>query len=218
MKDKIYKVNKVSEPILELTGHTISTHYSTLNTVTDFISPWDNTPIEPIVFKAFYDTHYFYFSFQVKDNEVYTELEDNTNASINKSDRVELFFRENYNLTPYYCLEIDSKARLMDFKALPKQNFNFDWNWDKTEIEIKSFTAKNEFFVEGKISLKSLADLNILKQDHLGKYMEVGLYRAKYILNNQNKRTPIWITWVNPNCPTPDFHNSSSFGVFRFSE
>ncbi|WP_146035216.1 carbohydrate-binding family 9-like protein [Formosa algae] len=216
MKKKIYNVKKIPDKNFKIEGNTITTQLSTLNTVSNFVSPWDNNPIQPIIFKACYDNSFFYFSFQVNDNDVYTQLADDTRESINQSDRVELFFRINDSLTPYYCLEIDSKARIMDFKALPNRKFDFNWSWDKSEIEVKSYHALDRFIVEGKLSIKSLKDLNILKKDNFGAYMEVGLYRAKYMLNKQKVREPIWITWVDPNFPTPEFHTPNSFGLFRF--
>lgn len=46
--------------------------------------------------------------------------------------------------------------------------------------------------------------------------MEVGVYRAKYNENDTAHNHPIWITWIDPKTPQPDFHIPESFGIFRF--
>ena len=119
----------------------------------------------------------FYFSFIVSENSVYRDLKDNSDESIGNSDRVELFFRVDETLTPYYCLEMDPTPRLMVFKALPNKNFDFNWCWPKQEIDIKSKLNQNYYVVEGTISIKSLKDLGLLVNGKL----QIGVYRAKYI-------------------------------------
>lgn len=98
----------------------------------------------------------------------------------------------------------------MDFKALPNKNFDFNWNWPEDDINIKSNVEDSFFTVEGSISLQSLETLNILKNGA----METGIYRAKY--NKQNE--PTWITWVNPETETPNFHTPTSFGLLQLHD
>lgn len=129
----------------------------------DFSSPWKQERIKKIVFKAFHNSEKIFFQFKVDDPQTHIHPSENKNDSINYSDRVELFFRNNASLNPYYCLEIDTTARIMDFKALPNRNFDFNWNWPSTEIEVKSTVNKTNFIVEIAISLKSLRDFNLGK-------------------------------------------------------
>jgi hypothetical protein len=117
-------------------------------------------------------------------------------------------------MDPYYCLEIDPTARIMDFMAKPNRNFNFNWNWPSNEIEVKSTIKENYFIVEGAISIKSLNELGLLKQNKI----ETGVYRAKYNRQKQGGYEPTWITWINPKTETPNFHIASSFGVFELVE
>jgi hypothetical protein len=144
------------------------------------------------------------------DDTVHINKTDNSISSIDVSDRVELFFRSNAELNPYYCLEIDPTPRVMDFKAHNYRDFDFNWNWPKEDLIVKSSFNANGFCVEGKISISSLNKLNLLNDNKI----ETGIYRAKYQKIKENY-VPTWITWVNPKTETPDFHVSSSFGILK---
>ena len=216
MNDPVYRVNQIEKNLVKLTGKVDAAHWAQANALTHFVSPWDEQPIKPITFKALYDKDYFYFSFNVEDDLVFIELKDDSKPSIAESDRVELFIRADAQMSPYYCLEIDTQPRIMDFKAMPNRNFDLSWNWPEGEIDVKSSVLKDHFKVEGKISLKSLKALNLLKQDARGTFMEIGVYRAKYNQDEMGNNQATWITWVDPKTPKPEFHIADSFGIFRF--
>ena len=213
MDTPVYKVKKATE--VTLSGNVDDPQWNVANNLTDFKSPWDNKTVDPISFRALYDEEYLYFSFIVADNEVYTDLKDDSKESIAQSDRVELFLRSDYSLDPYYCLEIDTQPRVMDFLARPNRNFDLGWSWPAAGIEVKSAIDEQKFSVEGKLSLASLKALNLLKQDEEGYYLEVGVYRAKYTRETTGQNKATWITWVDPQTEYPEFHIKDSFGVFR---
>lgn len=216
MNNAAYTVERIQEGSLDITGLAEASPWDNANELTHFVSPWDDKPIKPITFKALYDETYFYFSFVVLDDRIYIQLKDDSKESIAQSDRVELFLRPDESLSPYYCLEIDTQPRIMDFKAMPNRDFDLKWNWPKDEIQVKSAILEDKFIVEGKITLNSLKTLNLIKDDFFGRFMEVGIYRAKYNPDSAGHFQPTWITWVDPNTPEPDFHIPSSFGIFRF--
>ncbi|WP_161567047.1 sugar-binding protein [Leeuwenhoekiella aestuarii] len=216
MNNSEYKVKHIASQSLVITGKCDATQWSVANKLEDFVSPWDAAPIKPIVFRALYDSEFFYFSFNVHDGAVFTELKDDSKASIAASDRVELFMRVDSKLSPYYCLEIDTQPRIMDFKAMPNRDFDLSWNWPEGELEVRSEILNECFSVEGKISLQSLEELQLLKKDSEGTFMEIGVYRAKYKTDDAGHNHPTWITWVDPKNPEPDFHIPESFGIFRF--
>lgn len=180
------------------------------NCLKDFCSPWKEDEISKIEFRAFYDFENFFFKFIVFDSEIYIDKTDDSFESIGNSDRVELFFRNNQELNPYYCLEMDTKARLMDFRAYPNKKFDMSWKWPKTDLRIKSSRDAFSFAVEGQISMKSLESLNLLKENVL----EVGVFRAKFKKKDNLEYEPTWITWVDPKTESPNFHIASSFGKF----
>ncbi|MBJ6367138.1 sugar-binding protein [Snuella sedimenti] len=211
---KTYDVKHCANTVVKLTGKGLDTAWEKAVVLSDFISAWDPEPVKKIEFKALYDDDNFYFLFKVYDREVHIDKTDDTNASINESDRVELFFRSDTNLSPYYCLEIDPSPRLMDFKAYPNRNFDFNWNWPQEDITIKSDIQDRFFTVEGAISLKSLSDLKLLKNNKI----ETGVFRAKYNKQPDSSYEPTWISWVDPQTPTPDFHIASAFGVFNLCQ
>lgn len=205
---KKYNVKHIESNQLEINGKGNHPEWDKALVLTDFSSPWDDELVKKITFKALWDETHLYCCFKVKDPAVYIDTSDNTKNSINNSDRVELFFRTNGELNPYYCLEIDPTQRLMDFKVKPKKGFDFNWNWPKNDIFIKSDIRKDFFTVEIAISLGSLIQLDLLKDGKI----ETGIYRAKYNKQENGRYEPTWITWVNPNTVTPNFHTPTSFG------
>lgn len=211
---KSYNVVKIDNNQLEINGKGNNPLWKKGMELTDFSSPWDDAPVKKIAFKALWDDENLYCCFEVADAEVYIDTTDNTKSSINNSDRVELFFRSDSQLNPYYCLEMDPSPRLMDFKAKPNKEFDFNWNWPKNDISIKSYFHKGFFTVEIAISLSSLKQLGLLNDGTI----ETGIYRAKYNKQENASYQPTWITWVNPETETPNFHTPTSFGVLRLVE
>ncbi|MBP8886587.1 MAG: endoxylanase, partial [Flavobacterium sp.] len=155
-----------------------------------------------------------FFNFTVFDTEIHIEKKDDSVESIGNSDRVELFFRPDDSLNPYYCLEIDTCSRIMDFIAYPNSNFDFNWDWPQNNLKVKSSINADSFIVEGSISIKSLKRFNLINNN----IIETGVFRAKYKKTQNKTFEPTWITWVNPNTETPNFHISSSFGRFILQE
>nr|WP_255673680.1 sugar-binding protein [Flavobacterium sp. JAS] len=180
------------------------------NCLTDFSSPWKNDSFSKIEFRALWDLENLFFNFRVFDTAIYIDRKDDSFDSIGNSDRVELFFRANDSLNPYYCLEMDTAARIMDFEARPNKDFDFNWKWPKKDIEVKASKDKTSFTVEGRISIQSLDDLNLIQNNTI----EAGVFRAKFSLVENLQYDAIWISWVNPNTDTPNFHIASSFGKF----
>ncbi|MDO5980238.1 carbohydrate-binding family 9-like protein [Flavivirga spongiicola] len=213
MNTKIYHVNCVETNRIIINGQGNNATWDKAVTLTDFVSPWETKPIDKIEFKAVHDNVNLFFLFKVYDPQVHINKNDDSINSINNSDRVELFFRTDASLTPYYCLEIDPTPRLMDFKAHPNKQFDFNWDWPVKDIQIKSSINEKGFTVEGAISLRSLTDYGLLKDGKI----ETGVYRAKYHQQQDGSYEPTWITWVNPNTETPNFHIASSFGLFKLT-
>ena len=208
---KIYTVKHVECKQLKITGEGKDYLWDKANVLLDFCSPWDGDEIKKIEFKALWSMDMFFFCFKVNDSEIHIDTTDNTINSINNSDRVELFFRTNDSLDPYYCLEIDPTPRIMDFKAHPNKRFDFAWNWPSKDLKVKSSINEKGFTVEGQISIFSLTKLGLINDGKI----EAGLYRAKYNKQNDGTYEPTWITWVNPNTESPNFHTPSSFGILH---
>ena len=208
---KTYKVNSLKKKEIIISGKGRHPLWKEANSLTDFSSPWDAKTIDKIEFKALHNLEKIFFLFQVHDSQTHIHPSKNKNESINNSDRVELFFRTNKQLNPYFCLEIDPTSRLMDFMAKPNKVFDFNWQWPKNGVIIKSDIQNDFFTVEVSISLDSLIQLGLLKDGKI----EAGIYRAKYNLQDNGSFKPTWITWVNPNTKIPNFHTPASFGIMN---
>ena len=211
---KNYEVRLVEENLLEITGKGDNPLWKNAVILNDFSSPWDEETPSEIEFKAVWDRENFFFCFTVYDTMIHIEKKDESIESIGNSDRVELFFRPDNSLNPYYCLEIDTAARIMDFVAYPNKKFDFDWNWPQGNIEVKSSINDNSFTVEGSISISSLKMLNLIKDNKI----ETGIFRAKYNETEKSIFEPVWISWVDPDTEEPNFHIASSFGILDLME
>jgi hypothetical protein len=211
---KNYNVNCIEKDTLTQNGKGDNPLWDKAEVLTDFVSPWDNKKPEKIEFRAIWDTKKIFFCFIVYDSRIHIDKKDNSIESIGNSDRIELFFRTGASLNPYYCLEIDPTPRIMDFIAYPNKNFNFDWNWPKNELMVKSQINENNFTVEIAISIKSLMNLNLIKENKI----EAGIFRAKYNELENSIFEPTWISWVNPSTKNPNFHIPTSFGSLNLLE
>ncbi|WP_341221176.1 carbohydrate-binding family 9-like protein [Polaribacter atrinae] len=203
-----YRVISIKEKELIISGDGNNPIWKEADSLTNFISPWDDKPVKKIEFKAVHNSENIFFQFIVEDHQTHIHPSIDKDESINNSDRVELFFRSDASLDPYYCLEMDTTGRIMDFKARPNREFDFNWCWPTEEIVIKSSINENNFIVEITISLQSLKNLKLLKD----RSIETGIYRAKYNQQKDNTYKPTWITWTNPNTKIPNFHTPTSFG------
>lgn len=211
---KIYSVKAISEKGIIISGKGNHSVWGTANNLTDFSAPWNSEPIKKTEFKALHNSEYIFFLFKVDDSHTHIHPSKNNNESINNSDRVELFFRSDASLNPYYCIEIDPNSRLMDFKATPNKQFDFNWSWPSKYIEIKSSIQPTYFTVEIAISIAALTKFHLLKNGQI----ETGIFRVKYNPDLQGDYEPTWITWVNPNTKTPNFHTSTSFGIINLED
>ena len=211
---KVYEVNFIEKNQLNITKNRENDFWNKAMVLTDFCSPWSTEKDIEITFRALWDREELFFNFTVMDTIIHLEKQDDSFGSIGNSDRVELFFRPDDSMSPYYCIEIDTSGRIMDFIAYPNKKFDFNWNWPKNELKVKSSVKSNSFTVEGSISIKSLKNLNLIKNNTI----QTGVFRAKYLKSLKEDFEPNWITWVNPNTETPNFHIASSFGLFILKE
>lgn len=183
--------------------------------INDFSSPWHFESVGDIEFRAIHDGETLFLFYKVHDSQLHIDSTDNSKKSVDNSDRVELFLRSDEHLNPYYCLEIDPLARVQDFMARPQRQFDFSWNWPKDDIAIKSFITETYFCVEVALSMNSLKQLELIQSDGS---IQAGIYRAKYNQQQNGQFEPTWITWVDPQTDTPEFHTASSFGTFLLED
>ncbi|MCW6662593.1 carbohydrate-binding family 9-like protein [Aerococcaceae bacterium NML190073] len=185
-----------------------------------FHFPWDTKEAPLTVFKAYSDGTYFYFSFDVTDENVVVEEEwKEDESTVDMEDRVELFFAGSNVDRPgpkgmelYYAIEVDPKGRVHDYSV--KYYRDFDSKWQLEGLETQAELTDKGYTVEGKVPLQSFKDLNLLR----GQTMRTGVFRAEFSPSDKEEPLMEWISWVNPHRPAPDFHVDGAFGEFRFLE
>ena len=212
---KTYKIKKVDSNHMKINGKSDHPLWDKAEVLRDFLSPWHIEDIEDIEFRAIYDQENLFFSYKVNDPSLHIDSTDNSKKSVDNSDRVELFLRSDKHLDPYYCLEIDPLGRVQDFIARPNRQFDYNWNWPKEDMTIKSYITATCFTVEVAISILSLKKFELIQKDGT---IEAGIYRAKYNQQPNGQFEPTWITWVDPKTETPNFHIASSFGKLKLEK
>lgn len=206
-KEKTYIASK------QPTG-VVGPDWTKANKLYDFIYPWRDDVPSRTNFQAVHDGHKFYFRFEVEDNNILTYRDTDHKEEVVYSDRVEIFFKKDDRMSPYFCLEMDAAGRVLDYEAHYYRKMNFNWQWPENGLSVASTQSANGYTVEGSISLASLKALGILDKGR----MLTGLFRGECVELNGKNADLKWISWINPGTPKPDFHVPSAFGVIELAE
>jgi hypothetical protein len=182
--------------------------------LTDFSYPWHEDAPASMTFQALWKDDLFCFRFDVLcDPPLISRINDHKMEVVD-SDRVEIFFRSNEQMDPYYCLEMDAAGRVLDYQARHYRQFDYPWKWPgNNQLQVKSKITPTGYYVEGSVSLSSLRTLNLLQNNK----MQVGLFRGECIKTPSGEQTFKWISWIKPDSPIPDFHIPSAFGEIELS-
>jgi len=103
------------------------------NITDDFSFPWEDETPPKTSFIALYDNDYFYFRFDVEDDHVLPHVKDDHKMEVVDSYRVEIFFRQDEQLNPYYCLDMDARGRVLDYATRYYRDFDYEWQWSGTD-------------------------------------------------------------------------------------
>lgn len=173
--------------------------------VTAFQSPWEKEPYGETVFCAFVDSHWFYFSYDVKDSTPIT-APFTKEIDVASGDRVELFFSPSKSLENYYCIEITPQGNVLDYKACFYRMFND--TWDLKDFSVYTQIVDSGYRVEGRFPVHFLRAMTTEPGSKKNTFF-LGLYRADYKKNDDNAVQ--WLTWIDPKSKDPDFHIPESF-------
>jgi hypothetical protein len=206
-----YQVKKINETI-SISGKGIDPIWKQANLHENFTYPWRSETPPPTQFKSLYNDDYFYFLYRANDDYVHLDKSGRGEMDAVDSDRVEIFFKADDKMNPYYALEMDALGRILDTKGVYHRKIDFDWNWPAGHLIVKASIDDNGYFVEGAISFESLRSLGLYKDDFI---LKAGLYRGEYIKNHKGEIDTKWISWIKPDSETPDFHIPSSFGILE---
>ena len=204
---KSYEVRYATQP-LSITGTGDDQRWSQAPVMTDFSAPWNEGPVPHTQFQALCDEDNFYFLFQAADENIIAPGDPDDKRGVLPSDRVEIFFKSNSAMDPYYCLEMDPRGRVLDYIARYYRNVDFDWEWPDQDLIVMASQSEDRYVVEGRITLKSLREMGILKDNRI----KAGLFRGDFYPVEGKENEVNWISWVRPDSEKPDFHIPSAFG------
>lgn len=204
---KVYPVRKI-EGALNVSGRGDDPLWKHAALLEDFTYPWENDIPHPTRFRALHNADWVYCLFEVTDPDVHIFQEQGDKWEVAASSRAEIFFRIDEQLSPYYCLEIDPLARVLDYRGNYHRKFDRGWSWPENGMVVKSHHSATGYTIEVGFTKSSLQQLGLLKDNLL----QAGLYRADCLPGKNGERVFKWISWVPPASPSPDFHIPSSFG------
>ena len=187
--------------------------------LSDFVFPWLDRQAPSTKFRARWtpDDQRFHFSFDVVDDDIVLGEGDDSKTQVIGSDRVELFFAVDRNLSRYYSLEMDPRGVVLDYAA--KYHREMDWDWSIADLELETDMRDDGYSVAGSLSLAELDELGCIHTDSDGaRFLIAGAYRAEFHRDAEGRVIEDWIAWVDPQVTTPDFHVPSSFGRFLLVE
>ncbi len=211
---KTYSVKKAPSAI-RLSGTGNDPLWETAGVLTDFTYPWETETAPPTTFRALWTDTHLYFLFHAVDPEIITPQRGRGERDAVDSDRVEIFFKADDNMDPYYSLEMDALGRVLDTEGRFPRKIDFDWNWPEGHLVVRASIDETGYRVEGSITFESLRLLGMYQDDGL---LKAGLFRGDYQTSKTDGRIETkWISWILPDSPKPDFHIPSAFGILKLA-
>lgn len=204
-----YSVKKVTPGAVTMTGVGQSAAWSTANKLTHFIYPWQKEIPPATTFAALWDGQWLYCLFTAVDDSVNILKVTNDKRESGASDRVEIFFKKDDAMMPYYCLEMDAAGRTLDYSANYYRKMQYSWNWPKDQLIINTTRTTTGYQLQAAIGIPVLLQLGLLQKNRL----QAGLFRAECTSIQNGKPNFNWISWIDPKSVQPDFHIPAAFGV-----
>ena len=208
-----YPVYRITQP-LAIDGRGTDPLWKNASGLEAFIDPWNEVEVPKTSFRSLWDDNYFYFLFMAEDSDIVAEGNPGDKKGVLTADRVEIFFKADGKMQPYYCLEMDPWGRVLDYKANFYRKADFDWAWPESDLFVLASITPSGYIVEGKISISSLNRLKILNNAE----MEAGLFRGEFSRKQESSPDIQWISWIKPDSEKPDFHIPSAFGRLELVE
>ena len=176
-----------------------------------FAFPWEEREAPETEFRALWTDTHLHFRFDCVDDDLILVEGNDDRERVIGSDRVEIFLAPDLSLNPYYCLEMDPRGALLDYRG--RFHREFDWSWNCPGLELGQAIDGNRYHVEGALPLATLGDLEILPPG--SREFLAGVYRAEFSTREDGSIHHGWMAWVDPGTPQPDFHVPESFGRFQ---
>jgi hypothetical protein len=185
-----YTVANIQHDEVIVTGKGDSELWRKANRLTQFEYPWENKRSTTTSFKALHNKTWLYCLFEVQDQDIKVYVDKNDKLEVVNSERVEIFFRKDERMTPYYGLELDANGRVLDYEGKYHRQFNPAWSWPAGQLIVKASRTKDGYNVEVAIQKESLVKLGLLKNNKL----EAGLFRGECLSLEGDQATMSWIS------------------------
>ncbi|MCB9273400.1 MAG: endoxylanase [Lewinellaceae bacterium] len=209
-----YEVRKIPVAGLQITGRGDSPAWQDAAELSAFSYPWREDTPPSTAFRALWDGIYFYFLYRATGPVIVTPQTGEPEKDVLSSSRVEIFFKADDNMDPYYTLELDALGRIFDAECRYYRHVDAAWAWPEGQLIVRASRDEGGYTVEGAISIGSLQQLGMLHANRL----QAGLYRAEYLPHTDGPTETRWISWIQPDSAKPDFHIPSSFGLLVLQE
>jgi hypothetical protein len=185
--------------------------WSATTPLTDFSFPWEQTPAPRTELRALWDAERLHFRFDCVDDDLVLGAGETVKERVLASDRVEIFFAPDLQLNPYFCLEMEPRGGIYAYRARSYRKFEDDFRFEG--LELSASVDGSRYAVQGSLPLATLRSLGVLKP---GRHeLFAGIYRAEFSHQPDGGVHFGWMSWVDPQTETPDFHVPSSFGVLE---
>lgn len=209
----VYHIQATKEPI-RIDGRGTDPSWQQAIDLSQFQDPWGPDNIQHSSFRALYDVDYLYFLFVVEDSNIVAHGDPADKRGVLTADRVEIFFKSDGDMKPYYCLEMDPWGRVLDYRSNYYRQPEFDWEWPEKDLQVLASINPRGYIVEGQISLTSLREMKVLDNGKI----EAGVFRGDFSKVESQDPSVRWITWINPDTEKPDFHVPTAFGTFLLQD
>ncbi len=152
-----------------------------------------------------------WFAFGAYDTTIVAAPPTGDEHAVDTQDRVEIFLWPQNSRT-YFCLEIAPDGAVHDYAARIYRKF--DDAWTPAGARFAARRTAEGYAVEGFIPATALHAMGVRSWGP-GTRLDLGLYRADF--RPEAPEDPLWLTWVEPNLPKPDFHVRATFAPVTLS-
>jgi hypothetical protein len=232
--ERTYRARLMPHAILHLDGKDSEKEWLKADAETHFTFPWETQEAPFTEFRAICGNRFLWFLFRVHDSDIVAldKLRDEEDEVF--EDRLELYFAKDDQLKDYYCLEVDSRGRIFDYRGAFYRKLDTKWSWPG--VQAKGTPLTDGYMVEGRIPLSSFKSLGFPELKP-GAKIRFGMYRAEFSHDVSGKKVeqaatvhnlgrkvegapPIehWMSWIDPKVKDPDFHIPATFGWLEIAK
>lgn len=193
--------------LLQVDGRLEEPAYQHVVPVTDFkVASQPGAKASPTQAWLLWNEAGLWFAFAAQDTTLVAAPPTAEEHAVDTQDRVELFLWPQGSRR-YFCLEIAPDGAVHDYAARIYRQF--DDSWTPAGARFAARRTTDGYAVEGFLPVAALRAMGVRSWGP-GVRLHVGLYRADF--RPEAPDDPVWLTWVEPNLPKPDFHVRATFG------